>query len=307
MKLHTFSILALGLSLSLSAAIAQADSIDIGTAAPFAVLGEAGVTNTGSSVILGSVAGSTGTPAVTGFPSPGSVFAPGVLFTAGVANSGPGTPFGDAAAAYGFAAGLPVTTAEGTSSLGAGGVGASSATALTPGVYSFTSSVPLSGTLFLNAAGSSAATWNFLIPTKLTTASASDVVIENAGTAGSPFTGGVTWDVGSGATLGAGSTFLGTLIANTGTIALDSTATIGCGRAVALTGSVTLIGNVIDIPGNCSVTATGTSTSGTGAPAAGGTGVVATPEPSTLALLLAGLFGLVFLKFRKPRLGSITS
>jgi hypothetical protein len=88
---------------------------------------------------------------------------------------------------------------------------------------------------------------------------------------------------------------------------LDSTATIGCGRAVALTGSVTLIGNVIDIPGNCSVTATGTSTSGTGAPAAGGTGVVATPEPSTLALLLAGLFGLAFLKFRKPRLSSTTS
>jgi hypothetical protein len=139
----------------------------------------------------------------------------------------------------------------------------------------------------------------------LTTASASDVVIEDAGTAGTPFSGAITWDVGSGATLGAGSTFLGTIIANSGTIALDSTATIGCGRAIALTGSVTLIGNVIDIPGDCSVTTTGTSTSGTGTPVAGGTVVVGTPEPSTLALLLAGLFGLVFLKFRKPRISSL--
>jgi Ice-binding-like len=306
MKFHAFSILALALALPLATGIACADSIDIGTAAPYAVLGEAGVTNTGSSVIFGSVAGSTGTPAVTGFPVPGTVIAPGVLITTGVANAGPGTPFGDAAAAYGFAAGLSVTTAEGTNSLGAGGVGASSSTGLTPGVYSFASAAGLNGTLFLNAGGSNAASWTFLIPSMLTTASASDVVIENAGTAGSPYTGAITWDVGSGATLGAGSTFLGTLIANTGTIALDSTATIGCGRAVALTGSVTLIGNVIDIPGDCSVTATGTSTNGTGAPTAGGGGTIKTPEPGELALLSFGLAALAFLGLRKSRARSAT-
>jgi hypothetical protein len=164
--------------------------------------------------------------------------------------------------------------------------------------------VGLNGTLYLNAAGSNAAQWTFLMPFQLTTASSSGVVIENAGPTGNAFTGTITWDVGTGATLGAGSMFLGTIIANTGTIALDSTATIGCGRAVALTGQVTLIGNVIDIPGDCSVTPNGTSGHGTGAPIAGG-GVVATPEPGTLALLSFGLLGMVFLTFRKSRVSSL--
>jgi addiction module HigA family antidote len=56
----------------------------IGTAAPFAILGEAGVTNTGPSLIYGDLAGSTGTPAVTGFtfstsPGPGEVEAPNTM------------------------------------------------------------------------------------------------------------------------------------------------------------------------------------------------------------------------------------
>ena len=52
-----------------------ASIVNLGTAALFSVLGEAGVTNTGPSIIFGSVAGSVGTPAVTGFP-PGQVIAP---------------------------------------------------------------------------------------------------------------------------------------------------------------------------------------------------------------------------------------
>src|ERR1019366_3631838 len=143
MKYRAFSMLVLVFALPLLAVSARADSVDIGTAAPFGVLGEAGVTNTGPSTIYGSVAGSTGTPAVTGFtfstsPGPGTVVAPGVGYTVGVANSGPGTPFGDATAAYAYAAGLSGIN-EGTASLGAGGLGASSGSALGTGVYSFTS------------------------------------------------------------------------------------------------------------------------------------------------------------------------
>jgi hypothetical protein len=288
MRLRTFHLAALVLVLPLFALNARADSIDIGTAGPFAVLGEAGVTNTGSSTIYGSVAGSTGTPSVTGFPTPGSVVLPGVLYTTGVANSGPGTPFGDADAAYGYAAGLSVTDAEGTASLGAGGVGGTSVTALTPGVYSFTSTtVLLNGTLYLNAEGNDNASWIFLIPALLTTGSSSDVIIEDAGALGTTFTGAITWDVGAGATLGPNTTFLGTIISDTGTIALDAAATIGCGRAVSLGGQVTLIDNVISTPANCLVTTTGISTSSTGAPIAGA--AIATPEPGTFALLLCGL------------------
>lgn len=166
----------------------------LGTAAPFGVLGEAGVTNTGPSAIFGDVAGSFGTPAVTGFP-PGSVVPPSVLFEAGVGNSGPGTPFGDAASAYTSAAGLSGMN-EGTDSLGAGGL-----SSLAPGVYTFTSpTVLLNGLLQLNAGGSSTANWIFQIPFALTTQSASSVEVVNAGGNGA-FGGSITWVVGSDATL----------------------------------------------------------------------------------------------------------
>src|SRR4051794_28637909 len=144
---------------------AYATIINLGTAAPFSVLGEAGVTNTGPSVIFGSVAGSFGTPAVTGFP-PGQVIAPGVLFLAGAGNAGPGTPFGDATEAYNTAIGLAGIN-EGTASLGAGGL-----SSLGPGVYQFTSATVLVNGLFLlDALGSNSAEWVFQIPFALTTAS----------------------------------------------------------------------------------------------------------------------------------------
>src|ERR1700676_5220933 len=195
MKLRRFSLLVLSLLiLAFLAASARADTIDIGIASPFGVLGEAGVTNVGPSVVHGSVAGSTGTPAITGFP-PGSVVAPGVLLTAGVANSGPGTPFGDALAAYNYAAGLSGIS-EGTASLGSGGIGGTLATALPTGVYSFSSTtVLLNGTLFLNAGANNNASWIFQIPAALTTASASSVEVIDTGSG--PFTGTITWDVGS--------------------------------------------------------------------------------------------------------------
>src|ERR1700676_3133138 len=227
MKLRRFSLLVLSLLiLPFLAVSARADTIDIGIASPFGVLGEAGATNVGPSVIHGSVAGSSSTAAVTGFP-PGSVVAPGVLYTAGVANSGPGTPFGDALVAYNYAAGLSGTN-EGTSGLGSGGLGATLVSALTTGVYSFTSStVLLNGTLFLNAGGNSNASWIFQVPAALTTASASSVQVINTG-AGS-FTGAITWDVGSSATLGTTTSFLGSIISKAGD-SLNNAATIGCGR-----------------------------------------------------------------------------
>ena len=303
MKFHTFC--ALVLVLGLSTVSARADSIDIGTAAPFGVLGEAGVTNVGPSVINGSVAGSTGTPAVTGFP-PGSVVAPGVLSTTGVANSGPGTPFGDALAAYNYAAGLSGLN-EGTSSLGAGGVGGTLPSALTTGVYSFTSStVLLNGTLFLNAGGNNNASWIFQIPTALTTASASSVEVIDAGSG--PFTGSITWDVGSSATLGTTTSFLGSIISLAGD-SLDNAATIGCGRVVSLDASVTLINNIVTTPGSVGGCA---ETAGSGSGGSGGTigapppPPVSVPEPGTLLLLSSGLLAILFLWNRKP-LNSLNS
>lgn len=284
MRLRNFFVLVLVFVLPLLAVSARGDTPLIGTAGPFAVLGEAGVTNTGPSVIDGSVAGSAGTPAVTGFP-PGIVVAPGVLITTGVANSGPGTPFGDATAAYNAAQGLlgaiPIFT-------NLGGL------TLTPGAYSL-GAAQLTGTLILNALGSNNAQWTFQIASSLTTASASTVEVINAGAPGA-FTGGITWAVTSSATLGTTTTFLGTIISLAGD-AIQTGATIGCGRVISLDASVTLDTNVINT--GCTVTA------GTG----GGGGTITppgspVPEPGTFGLLSSGLLAMVFLAFRKSRVSS---
>ena len=267
---------------------AYAGTINLGSAADFAVLGEAGVTNTGPSSIYGSLAGSTGTPTISGFP-PGIVFAPGVLYPGGVANSGPGTPFGDATAAFGVANGLGSFN-EGTLNLGAGGL-----LSLGPGVYSFTSAtVLLNGLLMLDAGGSNDASWTFQIPFAFTTAAGSSVEVVDAGSSGL-FTGSITWAVGSGATLGTTTTFLGTIISQAKT-ALDTGATIGCGRAISLDASVTLDNNVIDaFPADCTVTAGG--------------GIIPPapiPEPGTFALLSFALLAMVFLTFRKSHVSSLS-
>jgi hypothetical protein len=297
MRLQSFFRVAFVLVLPLLAASARADTIGIGTAAPFAVLGEAGVTNTGAGTTLyGSVAGSTGTPAVTGLVAT-NVIAPGALILTGVANSGVGTPFGDATAAYTTAQGTGGAVLEGINTLGAGGL-----TSLGPGVYNFSSATSLNGLLQLNAGGSNSASWIFQIGSSLTTASGSTVEVVNAGGPGA-FTGSITWVTGAGDMIGTTTTFLGTIIADTGTVAIGNSATIQCGRAIALSGAVTLNTNTIAIP-DCTVASTegspgtGFTVSGEVLPPVGGSGgSVSTPEPGTFVLLLAGLGGL--LAFRK--------
>jgi Ice-binding-like len=297
MKYRAFSILVLVFALSLLAVSARADTAGIGTAAPFAVLGEAGVTNTGSSTIYGSVAGSTGTPALTGFGS-ATVVLPGVLIPGGV-GAGAGTPFGDATFAYNNAL-SSAATPEGTAQLGTGGL-----LSLNPGVYSFTSStLNLNGTLMLNAMGSDSASWTFQIPNILTVNGASTVEIVNAGGNG-PFTGSITWAVGDAATFsGLPSTFLGTIISDGASPdTLTSGDTIGCGRVISLVNSVTLINDTIAIP-DCTV-----------AGAIGGTGgtvvtsplptPISTPEPGEFVLLSTGLLAMAFLTFRKSRVSSL--
>jgi hypothetical protein len=53
--------------------------------------------------------------------------------------------------------------------------------ALNPGVYNFSSSALLTGTLTLNALGNPNATFIFVIPSSLTTASASKVTVVGGG------------------------------------------------------------------------------------------------------------------------------
>jgi type VI secretion system secreted protein VgrG len=200
------------------------------------------------------------------------VVAPGVLYLSGVANSGPGTPFGDATAAYNTAAGLAFTANE--TGINLGGL------TLTPGVYFFSSSAELTGMLTLNDEGNPNAQFVFQIGSTLTTASNSSVVFINGGQDSN-----VWWQVGSSATLGTDTAFGGNIIANSAAITLDTGASITCGSAIALGASVTLNDNNV-------------STAGCAAPAS-----ESVPEPGTLSLLALGFCGIPFLGNKKRRAG----
>jgi hypothetical protein len=111
---------------------------------------------------------------------------------------------------------------------------------LTPGLYYFTSSAALTGTLTLDAAGDPNAQWFFQIGSTLTTATNSVVTMINNGAAGNVF-----WQVGSSATIGTDTTFAGNIYAEA-SITVNAGASVD-GRVIALTGAVTLSDNAITL------------------------------------------------------------
>ena len=204
----------------------------LGTAGSFAVLGASTVTNTGPSLITGDLGVSPGT-AVTGFP-PG-VVAGGTTHAADAVALQAQT---DATTAYGQLAGQACNTTYGVpTDLGG--------QTLVPGVYCFSSSASLTGALTLNAGGNPDAVFIFKVASTLITASDSSVVLINGAQPCKVF-----WQVGSSATLGTGTTFVGTVIA-LASITLDTNATMS-GRALAQNGAVTLDSNTVSFP-SCAI------------------------------------------------------
>lgn len=190
----------------------------LGTAENFAVLAGSGVTNTGPSVITGDL-GTHPTAAVTGFP-PGSV-----VGTIHAADAVALQAQNDLTTQYNALVSAPCSDNLTGQDLGG--------KTLIPGTYCFDSSAQLTGTLTLDAQGDPDAIFIFQTGSTLTTASASSVVMINGG---DPC--GVAWQIGSSATLGTGTSFLGNLIALT-SITLNTSADI-VGRALARNGAVTL-------------------------------------------------------------------
>ncbi len=224
-----FILPSLALSAILLAASPLSAQISLGTSQSFAVLGGSTVTNTGASAINGNVGVSPGS-SVTGFP-------PGIV-AGGTIHAADATALqaqSDLTTAYNAVAG----TACGVDLTGQdlGGL------TLTPGVYCFTSSAGLTGTLTLDMQGNPAAVFLFKIGSTLTTASGSSVVLINTG--GSTCPQNLYWQVGSSATLGTGSTFVGNILALT-SITLTTGAKL-TGRALARNGAVTLDTNVVSI------------------------------------------------------------
>ena len=197
----------------------------LGALQSFAVLASSTVTNTGSSVVTGDLGVSPGS-AVTGFP-PGLVVS-GTIHAA------------DAAA---LAAQNSVTTAYNslasqacTQDLTGQDLGGQT---LTAGVYCFSTSAQLTGTLTLNAQGNASAVFIFKIGSTLTTASGSSVVLINGGSPCNVF-----WQVGSSATLGTTTSFAGNILALT-SITLTTGASV-TGRTLARNGAVTLDTNTVN-------------------------------------------------------------
>lgn len=195
----------------------------LGTAQSFAVLGGSTVTNTGPSVITGDLGVSPGS-AVVGFP-------PGIVTgTIHAGNATAGQAQDDVTTFYNALAGASCTADLTGQDLGG--------LTLTPGVYCYSSSAQLTGTLTLNAQGNANATFIFKTGSTLTTASGSSVVLINGG---NPC--GVAWQIGSSATLGTTTSFIGNLVALT-SVTLNTGADI-IGRALARNGAVTLDTNDI--------------------------------------------------------------
>lgn len=207
--------------------IARPDLSLLGSASSFAVLGATTVTNTGATVLDGDAGISPGT-AMTGF-----LEAPGpVTFLSGGIHAGDAVAaqaHSDADLAYDALVALPCPPANNLTGKVLGTT--PGAVTLAPGVYCFNTSAQLTGTLNLVGGGP----WVFQIGTTLTTASNSSVLVN-----GQPDCDGlnVFWQVGSSATLGTGTQFVGNILAD-----ISITLTTGVnlsGRALALTAAVTM-------------------------------------------------------------------
>jgi hypothetical protein len=237
----------------------------LGVAATFAVLGATTVTNTGPTTISGDLGVNPGL-AITGFP-------PGVV-VAGTTHAGDATSLqaqSDATLAYDALAAEPCSAD--LTGIDLGGL------TLAPGVYCFSSSAQLTGTLVLDAQGTAGAVFVFKTVSTLTTASDASVRMINGG---DPC--GVFWQVGSSAVLGTSTVFSGSILALT-SISLATGATVS-GRALARNGAVTMDSDTVTA-GNCAAAGAdagaldaGSNDSGVSAPDAG---VASQPDAGGIA------------------------
>ena len=228
--------LGLGLVSGVPRAAAAEAPVGLGTAESYSVLGGQTVTNTGPSTLNRDLGVFPGT-AITGFP-PGT--------SAGATHAGDavaGRAQADLVVAYNDAAGRAPTANVAGDLVGRTLVG---------GVYKSSGPLALSGTLTLDGQGDSSTVWIFQVASTLITASASDVRLINGARACNVF-----WQVGSSATLGTNSDFVGTIMALTSITV--TTGTVVAGRALARNGQVSLDDNTFTTP-SCDTPPTTTPT-----------------------------------------------
>jgi hypothetical protein len=263
MVIGLFPTLLAGITGTPAASAAQS-SVGLGTATSFAVLAGQTVTNTGPSKVTGDLGVSPGT-AVTGSPQ--------VIDGAEHRNDDVARQAqSDLTAGYNNAAGRTPATPV-TSDLGG--------QKLAPGVYQAASALGLTGTVTLDGQNDPNAVFIFQAGSTLITAPNSTVELVRGAQACNVF-----WQVGSSATLGTDTTFVGSILALTS--ATVQTRTTVAGRVLARNGQVSLDTNTITRP-TCNTATTptptpsdeggggsdgsdGSGTGGTGGTGTGGTG-----------------------------------
>jgi hypothetical protein len=208
---------------------AGAQTVPLGTAGNFAVLGFSTVTSTGATSIVGNV-GVSPQSSVTGFP-------PGVVTKGAIHRADPAAAQARADLTVAYNALVALTPTQQLTGQDLGGL------TLTPGIYHFNTSAQLTGTLTLDAQNDPTAVFIFQIGSTLTTAPNSAVVLINGALGGN-----VYWQIGSSATLNTGTAFKGNIVAYT-TITVSHGVTLLPGRALAENGAVTLDTNSITTVG----------------------------------------------------------
>lgn len=206
-----------------SSACGQA-RVPLGAAGHFRILAGTTITNTGNTVVTGSLGLSPGS-AITGFP-PGTVS--GKMSVADTAASN-----GQASLLVAYNNAMGRTNCP---TLVSGNLGGKT---LGPGLYHSSSSLSISsGVLTLNAHGNGGAIFIFQIASKFTMTSGRTVVL-----AGGAKAVNVYWVIGTSATLGTTAVLYGTILAHK-SISMATGATLN-GRAFAQIGAVTLAGNTV--------------------------------------------------------------
>jgi hypothetical protein len=237
---YVLAVCAVGLVVA-TGAVAAATAVPLAQTDSFSVLAGAAISNTGPTTVSGDI----GTFPTTSISGLGSMTVGGANHAGDAVTQQAKT---DLITAYDVAAG------EGPTNPVTGDLGGRT---LLPGVYNSASSMGLTGALTLNAQGDPNSVFVFQMGSTLTSASGSQVNLINGAQACN-----VYWQVGSSATLGTGSTFIGTILALT-SITVTTGVTID-GRVLARNGAVTLDTDTITTS-RCTTTP-GTTTPGTTTP-----------------------------------------